>query len=107
MGPRRLSLLLLLAAAAGAQNESFEVASVKPGDPSGRRMMINVAPGRFRAVNAPVILFPPAAGDAPLSDATGPSRTTALEEQLGLKLEPTRGPVEVIVIDHVEKPSAN
>jgi uncharacterized protein (TIGR03435 family) len=32
---------------------------------------------------------------------------TALEQQLGLKLESTRGPVDVLVIDHVERPSEN
>jgi uncharacterized protein (TIGR03435 family) len=32
---------------------------------------------------------------------------TALPEQLGLKLEPRRAPVEVLVIDHVEQPSPN
>jgi len=43
----------------------------------------------------------------PPSDATGASIFTALQEQLGLKLESTKGPVEVLVIDHVERPSAN
>jgi uncharacterized protein (TIGR03435 family) len=32
---------------------------------------------------------------------------TALEEQLGLKLESTKGPVEVLIIDHIERPSEN
>lgn len=47
---------------------------------------------------------PPATADNP--DAP-PDLFTAIQQQLGLKLESTKAPVEVMVIDHVEKPSAN
>jgi uncharacterized protein (TIGR03435 family) len=45
-------------------------------------------------------------GGAPSGD-TGPSIFAALQEQLGLKLESAKAPVEVLVIDHAEKPTAN
>jgi bla regulator protein blaR1 len=37
----------------------------------------------------------------------GPSLVNALQQQLGLNLKPGRAPVEVLVIDHADKPSAN
>jgi uncharacterized protein (TIGR03435 family) len=40
-------------------------------------------------------------------DPTVPTFLEALKEQLGLKLVPQTGPVEVLVIDHVEEPSEN
>ena len=52
------------------------------------------------------INVPPAAlANLPPSD--GSSVMTALNEQLGLKLESTRGPVDVLVIDSVETPTAD
>jgi uncharacterized protein (TIGR03435 family) len=47
----------------------------------------------------------PASNGAP--DAALPGIFTAIQEQLGLKLESTKGPVSILVLDHVEPPSAN
>lgn len=44
---------------------------------------------------------------APPSDSPGPTVFAALREQLGLRLEPSKGPVEFLVVDHVEHATAN
>jgi uncharacterized protein (TIGR03435 family) len=48
-------------------------------------------------------------GEVPVASADAPSPPLfiALQQQLGLKLEATRGPVEALIVDTVERPSAN
>lgn len=45
--------------------------------------------------------------DAPATDNSAPSFFTAIQEQLGLKLEPAKEPVPVLVIDHIDLPTPN
>ena len=47
----------------------------------------------------------PGGGEPPPVDPNTPSLFTALQEQLGLKLESERAPVDVVVIDRVEQPT--
>jgi uncharacterized protein (TIGR03435 family) len=59
-----------------------------------------------------MMMGPPGGGAAAASSpappaSTGPSIYTALEEQLGLKLEAHKEPGDVVVIDHIDQPSAN
>jgi uncharacterized protein (TIGR03435 family) len=50
---------------------------------------------------------PGSAGSPPAGEDTGPGLFTALEEELGLKLESQKGSVEGLVVDHIERPSPN
>ncbi|HUK29890.1 MAG TPA: TIGR03435 family protein [Candidatus Acidoferrum sp.] len=45
--------------------------------------------------------------DLPADPTGGPTIMAALEEQLGLKLVPSRGPMMIVVIEHIDKPDAN
>lgn len=45
--------------------------------------------------------------DASATDTAAPTMLDALQDQLGLKLESTRAPLETITIDHIEEPSPN
>lgn len=50
---------------------------------------------------------PPSGDGPPPAGGNGPTIFTALQEQLGLRLESTKGPVEILVIDDVSKPTEN
>jgi uncharacterized protein (TIGR03435 family) len=51
--------------------------------------------------------FAPETGTNTPQNGDAPPMREALEEQLGLYLESTRGPVQIVVVDHVDKPTAN
>lgn len=46
-------------------------------------------------------------GSAASLGPSGPDIFAALQQQLGLKLKPTKGPVETLIIEHIERPSEN
>ena len=92
----RLGLFLVLIVTTGlpltSQALRFEVTSVKPTDSTGSSALFDPQPEESNRSNAA-----PTTADQVFFTAT--------QEQLGLRLEPGRGPVEVLVIDSVERPT--
>ena len=93
----------------GFQGESMdELARLLTQAPETRRMVTNKTAlagtfdGALSFAPEPLPGFPRLPGSA-----DGVSVFTALQEQLGLKLEVERGPVDVLVVDSAEKPTAN
>ena len=69
-------------------------------------LMLEWTPDENQVANFQAIGVPEGFG-APPPDWQGPTLFTALEEQLGLKLESEKGPVEMFQIERVERPSEN
>jgi uncharacterized protein (TIGR03435 family) len=55
---------------------------------------------QFTAIGARI----PAQGDTP---TTVPGLFTAIQDQIGLKLDAVKAPADVLIVDHVERPSEN
>jgi uncharacterized protein (TIGR03435 family) len=69
-------------------------------------------PGKYNfhlefAIDQSTPHVPEALGDAGPDVHPAPSIFTVVQEQLGLKLEPVKGPREFLVIDHIERPAEN
>ena len=76
----------------------------KTGITSYFEIHLTFSPADFAAPR-PVTAEPGAS--AAVTGPDGPNIFQAIQEQLGLRLVPAKGPMEVLVIDHVERPSAN
>lgn len=92
-----------------ARNLAGPLGGVTITDKTGNTDKFNIVLEFVRDENTPgpKFLSPPNQPEQPLNAGRAPTIFVALEEQLGLKLEPAKAPRDFIVIDRVERPSAN
>lgn len=96
----RLGLLLILIAATGRRVSMDTLAIMLTSSAFNQRVINRTGlSGEFELD----LRFTP--DSSPAAAPEFPSIFTAVQEQLGLKLEAGRGPVEVLVIDSVERPT--
>ena len=93
-----------LAVTAFAAPEKFEVASVRISPPggTGQTSWSPMGGGTFAATNISLEINLTYAPEGS-TDSSRPSIFTAVQEQLGLKLESQKVPLEMLVIDHCER----
>jgi uncharacterized protein (TIGR03435 family) len=76
---------------------------------AGGRVVVNQTdlPGKYNFTLKWTPEPAPGAAAGPVSDSTAPLFLTALQEQLGLKLDSTHAPIDTIVVDSATLPTSN
>jgi uncharacterized protein (TIGR03435 family) len=114
--PGKLGPALTLSAEDATPNMSVNGNSARTQMRVSRMSMTDISAGFNRQVGKPVVDHTDLKGfydfqiewsaeESP--NGTSPSLFTVVKDQLGLKLQPAKGPVETVVIDKVERPSEN